>query len=420
MKLLYTALFYLILPLVFARLYWRGIKAPAYRHRWKERLGYYQIPVLNNSVWIHAVSVGEAEAVFPLIKRLQALYPAQAFVVTTTTPTGSARVQAVLGKTVAHVYLPYDTLGAVQRFFKHFQPKIAVIMETEIWPNLFAACGQRDIPLLIINARLSAKSARGYRRITGLVRPTLSHVTTIATQTDADAGRFLAIGASPQQVQTLGNIKFDTPPAGALLIQGQQLRKQAFPGRFVWIVASTHHNEELFFLSLYPKLKAIAPSLLLLIVPRHPERFIDVQQLCQTQSLNVVMRSSGLDCDNSTDVYIADTLGELKMLYAAADIAFVGGSLVPVGGHNVLEAAAVNVPVMFGTYMHNFSLIAQGLLDANAALQCPDSPALLNGFERLYSDTAYRRTLTKNAQQFIFDNRGATERILDLLNHAMP
>lgn len=420
MKLLYTALFYLILPLVFARLYWRSIKAPAYRHRWKERLGYYQVPSVNNSIWIHAVSVGEAEAVFPLIKRLQALYPAQAFVVTTTTPTGSARVQAVLGKTVAHVYLPYDTPGAVQRFFKHFQPKIAVIMETEIWPNLFAACGQRDIPLLIINARLSAKSARGYRRINGLVRPTLSHVTTIATQTDADAGRFLAIGASSQQVQTLGNIKFDTPPAEALLIQGQQLRKQVFPGRFVWIIASTHHNEELFFLSLYPKLKAIAPSLLLLIVPRHPERFVDVQQLCQTQFLNVVMRSSGLDCDNSADVYIADTLGELKMLYAAADIAFVGGSLVPVGGHNVLEAAAVNVPVMFGAYMHNFSLIAQGLLDANAALQCPDSLALLNGFERLYSDTAYRHTLTKNAQQFILDNRGATERILSLLNHAMP
>lgn len=419
MKRLYTALFYLILPFIFARLYWRGIKAPAYRHRWKERLGYYQMPYLSNSIWIHAVSVGEAEAVFPLIKQLQALHPSQPFLVTTTTPTGSARVKAILGKTVTHVYLPYDTLGAVQRFFKHFQPKIAVIMETEIWPNLFAACGQRHIPLFIVNARLSEKSARGYQKIAGLVHPTLSHVTTIATQTDADAQRFLAIGASSQQVQIVGNIKFDTPPVETLLIQGQQLRKQAFPERFVWIIASTHQNEELLFLSLYPKLKAIAPSLLLLIVPRHPERFIEVQQLCQKQSLNVVMRSAGLNCGNSTDVYIADTLGELKMLYAAADIAFVGGSLVPVGGHNVLEAAAVNVPVMFGAYMHNFTLIAQGLLNASAALQCPDSLALLNGFKRLYNDTACRHTLTKNAQQFLLNNRGATERIVNLLNRAL-
>lgn len=415
MKLLYTALFYLILPFIFARLYWRGIKAPAYRLRWKERLGYYQTPSLSNSIWIHAVSVGEAEAVFPLIKQLQALHPSQPFLVTTTTPTGSARVKAVLGDTVTHVYLPYDTIGATRRFFKSFQPKIAIIMETEIWPNLFSACGDRHTPLFIINARLSEKSARGYQKITHLVRPTLAHVTTIATQTDADARRFLKVGASPQQVQMIGNIKFDTPPVSTLLTQGQELRRQTFPERFVWIIASTHPNEETIFLSLYPQLKTIAPSLLLLIVPRHPERFTEVKHYCEKQSLNVVMRSSGRICDSSTDVYIADTLGELKMLYAAADIAFVGGSLVPVGGHNVLEAAAVNIPVMFGTYMHNFTLIAEGLLTANAALQCADAAALLAGFKRLYTDTAYRQTQAENAQQFIMNNQGATQRILNLL-----
>jgi 3-deoxy-D-manno-octulosonic-acid transferase len=419
MRLLYSSLFYLLLPFILARLYWRSLKSPAYRLRWRERLGYYRRPPLKAAIWVHAVSVGEAEAVFSLVKQLQATYTTLPLLVTTTTPTGSARVQAVLGDTVKHVYLPYDTFGAVRRFFEHFQPKVAIIMETEIWPNLFAACGQRQIPLLVINARLSEKSARGYQKISGLIHSTLASVTTIAAQTAADAQRFLAIGATVEQVQVCGNIKFDTPPMESLIAQGRQLRERLFPGRFVWIIASTHRDEELFFLPLYAQLKRVAPELLLLIVPRHPERFVEVNSLCLKQSLSVVMRSSQKVCDNATDVYIADTLGELKMLYAASDIAFVGGSLVPVGGHNVLEAAAVNVPVMFGPFMSNFALIAQGLLSAEAALQCPDAPALLASFKRLYADVVYRQFLAANARQFVMQNRGATERILNLLHRVL-
>ncbi|MFI3137535.1 MAG: lipid IV(A) 3-deoxy-D-manno-octulosonic acid transferase [Methylococcaceae bacterium] len=419
MRLIYSLLFYCLLPFIAARLLWRSLKAPVYRLRWGERLGYYSQPALKGAVWIHAVSVGEAEAVFPLLKLMQETYPAQHFLMTTTTPTGSARVKAMMGDSVAHVYLPYDTQGAVQRFLEHFQPTVAIIIETEIWPNLFAACGQRSMPLFIINARLSEKSARGYQKIPRLVHPALASITSIAAQTDADAQRFLAIGADAKQAAVCGNIKFDTPPMDALIAEGSELREQVFPQRFVWIIASTHKEEEVFFLDLYTQLKHIAPELLLVLVPRHPERFNDVKQLCLKRQLKVIMRTANTPCDTQTDVYIADTLGELKMLYAAADIAFVGGSLVPAGGHNVLEPAAVNVPVMFGAFMSNFSLIAEGLLNADAALQCPDSAALLAGFQRLYNDASYRQTLAANAHHFVMQNQGATQRVLRLLAPAI-
>lgn len=417
MRLLYSVIFYLLLPFIFVRLYWRGFKAPSYRQRWQERVGFYRQPSLKNAIWIHAVSVGEAEAMFPLVKQLQNDHPTTPFLVTTTTPTGSARVQSILGGSVTHVYLPHDILGAVRRFFTQFQPQIAIIMETEIWPNLFAECGQRQTPLFIINARLSEKSARGYLKISPLVHPTLANVTHILTQTDTDARRFLSIGASTEQVKVCGNIKFDTPAVDTTITQGQTIREQFFPGRFVWIIASTHQDEELPFLKLYKQLKEISPTLLLLIVPRHPERFNEVKNLCLAQSLKVVMRTeTRTPFNNATDVYIADTLGELKMLYAAADIAFVGGSLVPVGGHNVLEAAAVNVPVLFGPYMNNFTQIAEGLINANAAVQCADITAILTAFQRLYHDSDYRYTLTANAHNFIIQNQGATKNILHLLN----
>ncbi|NOT84930.1 MAG: 3-deoxy-D-manno-octulosonic acid transferase [Methylococcaceae bacterium] len=415
MRLFYSLLFYGLLPFILLRLGWRGIKAPAYRLRWRERLGFYPQSPLKDVIWIHAVSVGEAEAVFPLLKQLQQAHPSQHFLVTTTTPTGSARVTAVMGDSVSHVYLPYDTFGAVRRFFTHFQPKVAIILETEIWPNLFAACGQRHIPLVIINACLSEKSARGYQKIPYLVQSTLANITLIAAQTEADAQRFLAIGATAKQIQVYGNIKFDSPPQDGAIAEGRQLRKQIFSERFVWIIASTHQEEEAYFLALYAQCKVIAPDLLLLIVPRHPERFHEVQQLCLKSALKVVMRTAATSCDSATDVYIADTLGELKMLYAAADIAFVGGSLVPIGGHNVIEPAAVNVPIMFGPYMDNVRLIADGLLKANAAVQCADIPALLSSFKHLYVDAAYRQTLAQNAQHFVKQNQGAITRILALL-----
>ena len=414
----YSLLFRLFLPFIYLRLAWRGLKVPALWLRWGERLGYYRQAPVNDVIWVHAVSVGEAEAIFPLVKKMQERYPNQQFVVTTMTATGSARVLAVLGDSVIHVYLPYDTPGAVKRFFEHFRPKLALIMETELWPNLFAVCHSRHIPLIIINARLSPKSVPSYQRLAIFIRPILAHVNLIAAQTELDAQRFIQIGANPERVKIIGNIKFDIPPMESLIAQGRQLKRELFKHRYVWIVASTHKHEEQYFIEVFRELKSIAPDILLMLVPRHPERFTEVKNLCQNAGLSVVMRTALLQQARIVheDVYLADTLGELKMLYAAADLAFVGGSLVPVGGHNVLEPAAVGVPVMFGGYMTHFTEIADGLLEAEAAVQCQDQQALLDAFRHLYSDQDFRQRLIANASIVVNKNRGSSEIVLGLLH----
>ncbi len=231
-------------------------------------------------------------------------------------------------------------------------------METEIWPNLYACCGKNEVPLYIINARLSEKSSGGYQKIPALVVPALAQVKLIAAQTQEDAERFAAIGAKTGAVRTLGNIKFDIDVSNNIIEQGLQLKADLFSDRFVWLIASTHRDEEAIFLEIYKEIKRRIPELLLVIVPRHPERFGEVKKLCEQYQLTVVMRTSGEACHQFVDVYLADTMGELKMLYAASDATFVGGSMVPVGGHNVLEALAVGTPVLFGPYMANFKEIA--------------------------------------------------------------
>lgn len=419
MRKLYTLIFSSLLPLVLLRLYWRGIKAPPYRQRWRERLGFYRSGSIADAIWFHAVSVGEAEAAFPLIKLMQNRYPQSRFLVTTTTPTGSARVQSVLGDSVEHVYLPYDLPAVVKRFLDHFRPKIAVIMEKEIWPNLFAACAERRIPLFVINARLSARSAKSYQKIPGLVKPALASLTLVAAQTEDDKNRFIEIGAIPERVRVLGNIKFDVTIDQATIAVGQALKQRLFAGRFVWIIASSHHGEEEIFLKLYPALKAKIAELLLLIVPRHPERFQTVRKLCEERGLAVRMRSEDREVEAACDVYIADSMGELKMLYAAADVAFVGGSLAPVGGHNVLEPAAVGVPVMFGPRMFNFQEIAEQMPAAGAALPCDGEAAIVDTLSRLHDDADFRNVLIDKAKAFVAQNQGATARIAGLLSESL-
>jgi 3-deoxy-D-manno-octulosonic-acid transferase len=415
MRLFYSCLFYSLIPFIVLRLLWRSAKAPAYRKRWRERFACYTQPYPAHTFWFHAVSVGEAESLFPLIKRIQQAYPQAKLLVTTTTPTGSARVIATLADTVTHVYLPYDLPDATSRFMRCFKPQVAVIMETEIWPNLFACCGKKNVPLVIINARLSEKSARGYRRIPALVRPTLAHVKLIATQTPEDRLRFMAIGAAGDTVTTAGNIKFDVETPDALIAQGLEVKSALFAGRFVWLCASTHEGEEAIVLRLYQQLKPNIPELLLLIAPRHPERFAPVKKLCGRQQLNSVTRTSGEICGTDVDVYLLDTLGELKLFYGAADAAFVGGSLVPVGGHNILEAAAVGVPVLFGPYMSNFKAIAESSVRQGAALQCLTEADISQAVMALYADPAYRAAMIAKGKAFVQKNQGATTRILTLL-----
>ncbi|MCX7107946.1 MAG: lipid IV(A) 3-deoxy-D-manno-octulosonic acid transferase [Methylococcales bacterium] len=417
MRVIYSSIFYLLIPFILSRLLWRSIKAPAYRHRWRERLGFYNkaksFP--EGVIWFHAVSVGEAEALFPLLRHIQKHHTDAKLLITTTTPTGSARVNAVMLETVTHVYLPYDIPGAVNRFMHCFKPKLAVIIETEIWPNLYSCCGKNKIPLYIINARLSEKSSLGYQKIPSLVHPALGNIYGIATQTQEDTNRFLAIGANSEKLKTLGNIKFDVQIPQSIIAQGLQIKTNLFEGRFVWLIASTHKDEEIIFLEIYKQIKQKIPQLLLVLVPRHPERFAEVRKLCEKLQYTVVSRTASEAVCKQTDVYLVDTMGELKALYAASDVAFVGGSMVPTGGHNILEAAAVGLPVMFGPYMANFKEIARRVLSDNAAIQCQNKQDVIDSILALYEQPNFRNALAEKGKAFVQINQGAMTRIYKML-----
>jgi 3-deoxy-D-manno-octulosonic-acid transferase len=418
MRVLYSAVFYLIIPFVLLRLYWRGFKTPHHRQRWSERFALYTQTYPQNVIWFHAVSVGEVEAMLPLVKRIQSLHPDSPILITTMTPTGSARVNALLGESVAHVYVPYDLPDAVYRFMQCFKPKLAVMIETEIWPNLFAYCGKKGIPLYIVNARIAAKSVSNYQKLSALTHPALAHVDLIATQTEDDAERFIAIGGIKDKVKNLGNIKFDVEITPEIINQGTRLKADLFKDRFVWLIASTHKNEEVIFLELYPLIKAKIPELLLVIVPRHQQRFTEVKKLCEAR-LTTVMRSSNAIITAETDSYVVDSIGELKMFYATADIAFVGGSMVAAGGHNILEAAAVGVPVLFGKFMTNFQDIADGVLKQQAAIQCQTKEDVIQAVLSLYQQPAYRAELCAKGKSFIRTNQGTVTRICQLFESAL-
>lgn len=421
MRRFYSLFLYSAIPFVILRLWWRSLKNPAYRQRIFERLGFYKKNYSPNVIWFHAVSVGESEAIFPLIHLIQTDNPQAQILITTTTPTGSARVQAVLGNSIQHVYLPYDLPDVIARFLKAFKPKIAIIVETEIWANLFHSCKENQIPLYLINARLSEKSVRGYQRIPSLVLPALNAITKIAVQTETDKTRFIKIGAKPENIENLGNIKFDITISDEIFSQSDILKNQLFKKhRFVFLAASTHDGEEVLLLDAYQHLKKQIPELLLAIAPRHPERFAVVENLAKTANLKIVRRTSNQKCENETDIFLIDTLGELKLFYAIADLAFVGGSFVPVGGHNILEPAAVGVPILFGLEMKNFALIADNMLTENAAMQCKNVTDLECKVIALYEDSNLRQLLISNARNFVIENQGAIYRIYDLLFGSIP
>lgn len=422
MRALYTALFYLAIPIVLIRLFWRGRRNPAYRQRISERFGLYHngtATVQPSIAWIHAVSVGEVESAIPLIRELRRLRPESHVLFTTTTPTGSARIQAMLGNNVRHCYLPYDLPVSINRFLRHFRPQIAIMFETEIWPNLFAACASRSVPLFIVNGRLSLRSVKGYRRLGPLVNETLAHVTGIAAQTEEDARRFVSIGASPDRVTHAGNIKFDLDLPENSLKQGVRDREHLFGDRPVLIAASTHEGEESLMLSIDLALRNRFPQLMLILVPRHPERFPDVEALCRSRGYAVVLRTAGRACTRDDQIFLVDTMGELKRFYATADVAFVGGSLVPIGGHNVLEPAALGIPVLFGPHVDNFREICSALTAAGGSLACEDETAVVRHTESLLADAKLRVTMGACGRSFVATNRGALGRIVSLIEPYM-
>ena len=419
---LYTLLFHLGLPLVAIRLWLRARKAPAYARRIGERFA-LNLPVMQpGGIWVHAVSVGESIAAAPMIRELLKRYPQLPITVTCMTPTGSERIQALFANEprIQHCYLPYDLPWAAARFLERVKPRLGVIMETELWPNHIHQCAKRGIPVALANARLSARSAKGYARFAGLTRPMLEEMSLIAVQTEAEAERFRLLGARPECVEVTGSIKFDLSIDPQLLIKARALREQwQAQERPVWIAASTHEGEDEIVLSAHRQLLASYPNGLLILVPRHPERFNSVFQLCQREGFATVRRSSGEPVAAQTQVLLGDTMGELLFLYALADSAFVGGSLVPNGGHNLLEPAALAKPVLSGPHLFNFLEIAAKLREAAALEEVEDAQGLALAVQRLFELPQDAQRMAEAGLKVMQLNQGALQRLLDGLARLM-
>ena len=419
---LYTLLFHLGLPLVAIRLWLRARKAPAYARRIGERFA-LNLPALQpGGIWVHAVSVGESIAAAPMIRELLKRYPQLPITVTCMTPTGSERIQALFANEprIQHCYLPYDLPWAAARFLKRVKPTLGVIMETELWPNHIHQCAKRGIPVALANARLSARSAKGYARFAGLTRPMLEEMSLIAVQTEAEAERFRLLGARPECVEVTGSIKFDLSIDPQLLIKARELREQwQAQERPVWIAASTHEGEDEIVLSAHRQLLASYPNALLILVPRHPERFNSVFELCRREVFATVRRSSGEPVVTQTQVLLGDTMGELLFLYALADSAFVGGSLVPNGGHNLLEPAALAKPVLSGPHLFNFLEIAAKLREAAALEEVDDAQGLAVAVQRLFELPQDAQRMAEAGLKVMQLNQGALQRLLDGLARLM-
>ena len=420
MRRLYTLIWILALPLALLRLLWRSRKAPAYRRRWAERLGRFDPPARTGGVWVHAVSVGETQAAQPLVKRLLAEPRAQPVTVTTTTPTGSVRVGELFGDQVFHVYLPFDLPWAVDGFLDRVRPRLLIMVETEIWPNLLAGCAARGIPTLLANGRLSARSARGYARLDGFARETFGALGAVAAQSEADAERFVALGVPAGRVRVTGSMKFDMAIRGSVKEQAEVLRRDWGNDRPVWVAASTHEGEEEAVIEAHRQVLRRLPEALLVLVPRHPERFDRAAQLVRRAGLAMVRRTERAAVTPDTAVFLGDTMGELPVFLGAADAAFVGGSLVDIGGHNVLEPAAFGVPVVFGPHMHNFAAISEMLLGADAALQVPDAQGLGEVVLRWLGDASERTRIGENGRRVVEANRGALERTWRVVADLLP
>jgi 3-deoxy-D-manno-octulosonic-acid transferase len=413
-RLLYNLLIYLLqLPVAG---YWafRGIINPVYRDRVTQRFG-IGYPQLDRCIWIHAVSVGEVQAALPLIRSISRRFPNHNMLVTTVTPTGAARVRTIFGDKVDHCYIPFEMPGAVNRFYESVKPELALIMETEIWPNLYRGCGVRDIPLVLVSARISPRSVNSYQRFLPLFRDTLSHGIIIAAQSKADADRFRSLGASPVRTWVTGNIKFDVELAADVARKGKDLRQQVFGDRPVWIAASTHDQEEQQVLAAHRELLDRFPELLLVLVPRHPERFSAVRELISKQNFEQVSRTEDRSCDATTKVFLGDTMGEVPLFYAASDVAYVGGSLVEVGGHNMLEPAALGLPVISGPHVYNAQDIADMFVELGACDIVTDVRELVQAVSGLLEDPDKAATRGNKGRDIVQQNRGALGRLLGLL-----
>lgn len=410
----YSVLYACLLPVLVLRLWWRGRLNPGYRQRLRERFGLLPHRPPANGLWIHAVSVGETLAAAPLVKSFQSRHPNVPVIVTTTTPTGSAQVQRLFGAGVYHMYLPYDLPWFWRNFLNALRPGLLVVMETELWPNLLAACEQRRIPVMLTNARLSEKSARGYEKFSALTQPMLQRLSMVAVQNAADGQRFLDLGLPAGRLEVTGSVKFDMDVPPMVQAQGAVLREQWGAERPVLALASSHAGEDELLLDLYPRLLAVCPTLLLLLIPRHPERFEAVTNAVRSRGIRVQRRSAGA-ASAQTQAYVADTMGEMLQLLAAADLVLVGGSLIAHGGHNPIEPAALGKATLIGPHHMNFAVIVDNLQSAGAlAVVSDQADELLAQLQTYLNDDALRNRMGAAGQAAVDANRGAVKRLTEL------
>ena len=407
---LYTSLIHAMLPFVLLRLAWRSRREPGYRLHVGERFGRYCVPPPPGPlIWIHAVSVGETRAAEPLVQALQARYPKHRILLTHMTPTGRRMSESLFGDRVLRAYLPYDYPRAVRRFLNHFRPRFGVLMETELWPNVILACRSRGIPVWLVNARLSERSYRRYRRLPSLAAETVTALTAVAAQSEADAQRLRALGAT--DVRVTGSIKFDAGLARDHLELGHSWRS-AYGRRRVLLAASTREGEEALILDAFMRMP---DKPLLVIVPRHPHRFPEVAALLERRGLTYQRRSSGRAVTPDTQVVLGDSMGEMAAYYASCDLAFVGGSLLPFGAHNFIEACAAGTPVLLGPHTYNFEEAAQRAIEAGAALRVADKEELAGAASRLLAEDDARKRMADRALDFSRAYQGATVRVMAML-----
>lgn len=415
MRLLYVLLTRLLTPVVIAMEGWKALWNPEYRGRLPQRLGFVEPQAQPGCLWVHAVSVGEVQAAAALIAALRKEVAGTEIVITTVTPTGAQRARALFGDRVRHCYLPYDFPGAVRRFLDRIRPSVAIILETEIWPTLYDALGRRGIPLVMGSARVSAKSVDRYRRMASLFRETLSHGILIGAQSEADAERFRAIGAAPERVRVTGNVKFDLEMPQASVDAGREFRRQCGTARPVWIAGSTHEGEEDAALAAHEAVIARHPGALLVLVPRHPQRFEAVRALLRKRGVRFAQRSQGGIPAAGQPVFLLDTLGELQAFYAAADVAFVGGSLVPIGGHNLLEPAVLGLPMLSGPHTHNAQDIAELLQQCGALRIVRSREELAQRVTECFDDPERARAAGAQGRQSVAQSRGAVAQLVEMV-----
>lgn len=413
MRRIYSLALYLLTPFVLGYLLVRGLADPAWWRRWRERFGRFEAAGREGGIVVHAVSVGEVNAAAPLLRALHRRWPDLTLAVTCFTPTGSARISSLFGGSVFHVYAPFDLPGAARRFLACLRPRLLIVMETEIWPNLYADASRRGIPILLANARMTARSAGRYARFRPLVEKALRRVSFLGAQSEADAQRFIELGVRNEHARVTGNLKFDLEIPADVGRQARALRETWGPGRPVLAAGSTHEGDEIILIDAFRRVLERHPDALLVLAPRYPERFSAAADIAGSRGLRVQRHSESSEAPGDAQCLIADTMGELLGFYAAADVAFIGGTLSTVGGHNPLEAAALGRPLLLGPHTSHIGEPARMLLDAGAALTVTDSESLAATWLELIENPARAGRSGGAGQALVQRERGALDRTVE-------